>query len=91
MKHLIFAAAAVVAAPAYADVKDAVENHALPAIDAFHTAATDLFEASIRDCLAEAMVDSYNAAYDAWMGFLDGKTVMSWQWSVRLVRCVSSP
>lgn len=68
MKHLIFAAAVVVAAPAYADVKDAVENHALPAIDAFHTAATDLFEASIRDCLAEAMVDPYNAAYDAWMG-----------------------
>lgn len=68
MKLVILAAFVVGATPAWADVQDAVEHHALPAIDAFHTAATDLFEASIRDCLAEAMVGPYNAAFDAWMG-----------------------
>jgi uncharacterized protein len=68
MKLVILAAFVVGATPAWADVQDAVEHHALPAIDAFHTAATDLFEASIRDCLAEAMVGPYNAAFDAWLG-----------------------
>ncbi len=59
---------ALVAAPALADVEEAVEAYVLPGYAAFAEAGEGLAEAAREDCTAEALRGPWNAAFDAWMG-----------------------
>ncbi|QFU08796.1 Imelysin [Rhodobacteraceae bacterium THAF1] len=61
-------ALAVLAAPAFAGIKDAVDTHVLPALDEFASASADLAAAAEDDCSAQALRPAYQVAFDAWMG-----------------------
>ncbi len=64
---LALALAALLAAPARADVAEAVADHILPGYAAFADAAGALDRAAAADCSAAALQPAYQAAFDAWM------------------------
>jgi len=59
------------AAPALADVDSALEEHILPGLKAFSTAAADLAETAAADCRPEAVAPAYHTAFDAWLAVSD--------------------
>ena len=61
-------AAFLLATPALADVREAVEGQVLPGLDAFAVAADGLAETARRDCTPQALRAPWNEAFDAWMG-----------------------
>lgn len=56
------------AAPLSAGVEEAVQDHILPAFDAFAAQTETLAKAARADCTAEAMRPAYQASFDSWMG-----------------------
>lgn len=62
---LVFMALAA-ATPASADVRGAVQDHALPGLARFATATADL--AAIDSCAPEALQTAWHHAFDAWLG-----------------------
>lgn len=67
IRTTFFALTALAAAPALADVGDAVSGHILPGLAAFSAASADLDRAAQRDCRAENLRPAYHTAFDAWM------------------------
>lgn len=61
-------AALFLAAPARADVAEAVRDHILPGYAAFADATAALSSAAQADCGAEALRPAFQTAFDAWMG-----------------------
>lgn len=61
----ILLAAAFLAAPAFSDTFEAVQNHIRPGFAAFATAAERL--AAIEDCGSADLLPAFHATYDAWM------------------------
>lgn len=57
----------LMAAPALADLKQAVEGQLTPGYAAFAKASADLAAAAQQDCAPEAVKPAWNAAYDAWL------------------------
>lgn len=57
----------VMAGPALADVKEAVEGQILPGMAGFAAATSALAEAAGADCSAAAVQPAWNAAFDAWL------------------------
>lgn len=57
------------AATAQAGVEAAVDEHAIPAAEAFDAGAQALARAAQADCRAEALRGPYQDAFDAWAGF----------------------
>ncbi|WP_236019524.1 imelysin family protein [Fuscibacter oryzae] len=57
----------LMAAPALADLKQAVEGQLTPGYAAFAKASADLAAAADKDCSPEAVKPAWNAAYDAWL------------------------
>ncbi|MBN7784831.1 imelysin family protein [Ponticoccus gilvus] len=56
------------ASPLAAGVAEAVDDHILPAFDAFVGDTQALSEAAQADCTAEAVKPAYQRAFDGWMG-----------------------
>lgn len=67
LKNLVLAAAVMLAAPAHADVADAVNDRILPDLAAFRDATRALADAAAQTCAPEALRPAWNAAFDAWM------------------------
>lgn len=61
-------AALMIATPAVAGVREAVEDHALPAVQTFAVQARALAVNAAADCTAPGVIPSYHNAYDAWLG-----------------------
>lgn len=62
---------ALVASPALAGPKEAIENHILPNLTTFTEAAGALDDVAQANCEADALKGPYNAAFDAWMRIAD--------------------
>lgn len=60
-------AALLVASPAMAGVKEAVNDHALPAAHSFAVQAKALAVNAAADCTAPSVIPSYHNAFDAWL------------------------
>lgn len=56
------------ASPLQAGVKEAVEDHALPAFAGFTKGTQALADTAAQDCTAEAVRPAYQAAFDSWLG-----------------------
>jgi len=56
------------AAPAAAGVSEAVQDHAIPATQAFADSAAELAQTAQTDCRAAALRPAYQATFDDWMG-----------------------
>lgn len=56
------------AAPVHAGVKEAVEDHALPAFAGFTAGTQALADAARVDCTAGALRPAFNDAFDTWLG-----------------------
>lgn len=56
------------ASPLQAGVREAVEDHALPAFAGFTAGARALADTAAQDCTAEAVRPAFHAAFDAWLG-----------------------
>lgn len=67
MRYLFALIATLMAAPATADVVEAVDTHILPGYSAFAQAATDLHNVAAQDCAVETVRPAWNATFDAWM------------------------
>lgn len=57
----------LMASPALADLKQAVEGQLTPGYAAFAKASADLAAVADKDCSPEAVRPAWNAAYDAWL------------------------
>ncbi|MWB79306.1 signal peptidase [Pseudooceanicola sp. 216_PA32_1] len=62
------ALALTLAGPVAAAVPEVVNEHAMPGFQAFSRATSALADAAAADCTPAALDDSYNAAFDAWLG-----------------------
>jgi len=60
-----------IAAPALADVDEALNDHILPGYAGFAEATEDLAQAARNDCRAEALVPAFHTTFDAWMPVAD--------------------
>ncbi|MGH1454189.1 MAG: imelysin family protein [Paracoccaceae bacterium] len=60
--------AGLMAAPAVGDVRDAVQEHVLPATSGFAATTAVLAAAAQADCSATPLRPAYQAAFDSWMG-----------------------
>ncbi|WP_375175547.1 imelysin family protein [Pseudooceanicola sp.] len=60
--------ALLIATPATAGVREAVDNHILPRVHSFAVQSRALMVNAEADCTAEALRPSYHNAFDAWMG-----------------------
>lgn len=67
MLRLLATIALLAAAPARADVAEAVNDHILPGMARFAEATATLADAADGSCNAEDLRPAYHAAYDAWM------------------------
>lgn len=54
--------------PATAGIQDAIDDHILPATEAFYAATTELAETATKDCTAGSLRPAYQDVFDAWMG-----------------------
>ncbi|MBY6158063.1 imelysin family protein [Pseudooceanicola nitratireducens] len=71
MKHLTLASLILslgCAAPLSAGVPEAVQDHALPAVQSFAVQARALAVNAAADCTAAAVIPSYHNVFDAWLG-----------------------
>ncbi|WP_407495336.1 imelysin family protein [Pseudooceanicola sp. MF1-13] len=59
---------ACLASPAAAGVKEAVNDHALPAVQTFAVQARALATNAQADCTAPAVIPSFHNTFDAWLG-----------------------
>ena len=67
LKNLVLAAVVVLAAPAHADVADAVNDRILPDLAAFRGATRALADTAAQTCDPAALRPAWNAAFDAWI------------------------
>ncbi len=67
LKNLALAAVVVLAAPAHADVADAVNDRILPDLAAFRGATRALADTAAQTCDPAALRPAWNAAFDAWI------------------------
>lgn len=72
MRLITLAAAAIIAAPAYADQPDIraiVDNHILPGYEVLTLEASELAAAATENCLPQnqSLITSYHDAFDAWV------------------------
>ncbi len=67
LKNLGLAAVVVLAAPAHADVADAVNDRILPDLAAFRDATRALADTTAQTCDPAALRPAWNAAFDAWI------------------------
>lgn len=58
----------LIASPGLADVAQTVKTHILPGYASLAAATRTLADTADRDCSADAVRPSFNAAYDAWLG-----------------------
>lgn len=73
MKRLSLLALGVglLAAPALADIEDALDQHILPGLKHFAAASEALAQTAEADCLPETVRPAYQQAFDAWMPVAD--------------------
>lgn len=58
----------LIAAPAHADVAQALRDRILPGHATFATATADLAREAAQDCRGPGVTAAFNTAYDGWMG-----------------------
>ncbi|NIY71403.1 imelysin family protein [Marivivens donghaensis] len=67
MRTILFALAATIATPVFADVDTVVDQKILPDFANFATSARAMADAAAEDCTPGAVVPHYQATFDAWM------------------------
>ena len=67
LKNLALAAALLLAAPAHADVAQAVNDRILPDLAKFRQATQALADTAAQSCAPQKLRPAWNAAFDAWV------------------------